>query len=290
VRELGYVPDGAARALATRRSGTVAIVICEPDNRAFYDPWFGEVVRGIREGLSGTGLTLVVLVAYSEADQVRCADYLTTARLDGAFLLSLHDRQPLPRLLSRAGLPTVLLGRPPDADTELPYVDIDNARGAEHAVRWLRQGGRSRIAVIAGPQDMPAARDRLDGYRAALGTDFRRSLVGNGDYSQQRARRAMAALLDREPDIDAVFVPSDTMALGALETIRRSGRRVPDDVAVVGFDDIEHVSTDADPPLTTVHQPVAEEGRELVQRLLIQQGGRADPVIFETHLVVRESA
>ena len=290
-RELGYVPDSAARTLATGRSGTVAMVICEPDSRAFHDPWFGEVARGAREELGKAGLNFIVLVAYSDADQVRSAEYLTASRSDGALLLSLHEDQPLPRLLSRAGLPTVALGRPPRATAELPFVDIDNESGARDAVRWLQRQGRGRIAVIAGPQDMPAGRDRLDGYRTALGEDYRGSLVAMGDYSQRRARQAMAELLDREPDIDAVFVPSDTMAMGALQTIRRTGRRVPDDVAVVGFDDIEHVSTDADPPLTTVHQPVAEMGRELVRRLVIQSGGGvADPVIFPSHLVVRESA
>ena len=290
IRELGYVPDGSARTLVTRRSGAVAVVICERDSRVFDDPWFGEVVAAARAELTGAGLHLVVMVAFDEADQVRCAEYLTAGRLDGVLLLSLHDQQPLPRLLARVGLPTVMLGRPPDATMELPYVDTDNRRGAEEAMSWLRRRGRTRIAAIAGPRDMPAARDRLDGYRASLDTEYRGSLVAWGDYSQRRARQAMAALLRREPDLDAVFVSSDTMAWGAIEAIRRTGRRVPDDVAVVGFDDIEHVSTDGDPPLTTVHQPVAEEGRALVRHLLAQRHGRADPVIFPTHLVVRESA
>jgi DNA-binding LacI/PurR family transcriptional regulator len=268
----------------------VAIVICEPDSRAFDDPWFSEVVGAARAELAAAGLHLVVMVAFDEADQVRCAEYLTAGRLTGALLLSLHDGQPLPRLLTRAGLPTVMLGRPPDPAIELPYVDIDNGRGAATAMDWLQRHGRSRIAAIAGPRDMPAARDRLGGYRAALGTDYRSSLVAWGDYSQRRAKQAMAALLQREPDLDAVFVSSDTMAVGAVETIRRTGRRVPDDVAVVGFDDIERVSTDAVPPLTSVHQPVAEEGRALVRRLLAHRPDVSDPVIFPTHLVVRASA
>jgi DNA-binding LacI/PurR family transcriptional regulator len=283
------VPDGAARTLATKRSATVAIVVCEPDSRAFYDPWFGEVSRGARDELALAGLTPVVLVAPGAADQQRCAEYMTGARFDGAMILSLHERHPLPLLLAQAGLPTVLLGRPPNAVAEMPYVDIDNRRSAEAAVRWLRQRGRTRIATIAGPQDMPAARDRLGGYRAALGADYRSSLVEIGDYTRRRGRHAMATLLARDPDIDAVFT-SDQTALGALQTIQSTGRRVPDDIAVVGIDDIEYVSADSDPPLTTVHQPVAEMGRELVRRLLGQQGGRAEPVILPTHLVVRESA
>jgi DNA-binding LacI/PurR family transcriptional regulator len=286
-RELGYVPDNAARTLATKRSGTVAAVVCEPDSRVFSDPWFGEVTRGVRAELAKSGLNLVVLIAPDAADQERCAAYLTGAHLDGALLLSLHEWHPLPRLLSRAGLPTVTLGRPPDGAAGLPYVDIDNTRSAEEAVRWLRRRGRTRIGLIAGPQDMPAARDRLDGYRAALGADYRPSLVEIGDYTRRHGQQAMAALLAREPDLDAVFVPSDQMALGALRAIRGTGRRAPDDVAVVGFDDIESLSTDGEPPLTTVHQPVVDMGQELVRTLLSRP---AEPVIFPTHLVVRESA
>src|SRR5256714_2861565 len=238
-RELGYTPDTAARTLATSRSGTVAIVVCEPDSRAFSDPWFGEVTRGARRELTAAGLNLVVVIAPDAADQERCADHLRGAHVDGALLLSLHEWHPLPRLLARAGLPTVVLGRPPDSASALPYVDIANARTPEPAGRGRGPGARHRIGVIAGPQDMPAARDRLDGYRAALGADFRPSRVEIGDYTRRHGRRAMAALLDREPDLDAVFVPSDTMALGAQRAIRGTGRRTPDDIAVIGFHDIE---------------------------------------------------
>src|SRR2546423_4116482 len=154
-RELGYTPDTAARTLATSRSDTVAIVVCEPDSRAFSDPWFGEVTRGARRELTAAGLNLVVLISPHAAHHERCADHLRGAHVDGALLLSLHEWHPLPRLLARAGLPTVVLGRPPDSAGALPYVDIDNARGAEAAGRWPRHCGRSRIGLIAGPQDIP---------------------------------------------------------------------------------------------------------------------------------------
>lgn len=290
LRQLGYVRDEAARTLVTRRSSTVAIVVCEPENRLFYDPWFGEVVRGAREELTPVGLSAVVLAAADAAAQERCADYLAGTRPEGVLLLSLHERHPLPRLLRRAGVPTVAQGRPPEPVDGLPYVDIENERSARSAVHWLQGRGRGRIGFIAGPQDLPSAQERLAGYRAAVGTEYRRSLVEAGDYTQRDGRRAMAALLDREPDLDAVFAPSDQMALGALRALHETGRAVPDDVAVVGFDDIEYVSTDGDPPLTTVHQPAREMGRALVRQLLDRHGRQVEPMIFPTHLVVRESA
>ncbi|OLB80159.1 MAG: hypothetical protein AUI14_07695 [Actinobacteria bacterium 13_2_20CM_2_71_6] len=293
MRELRYVPNGPARTLAARRSDTVAIVVCEPDSRVFYDPFIAEVVGGARAELARNDLYPVVLLAADAAEQERCARYLTGAHLAGVVILSPHASHPLPGLLQRNGVPTVLSGRPSDPAVELSYVDISNKQSAARAVHWLRERGRTRIGVVAGPQDMSAAQDRLAGYRSALGTDYRGSLVSIGDYTQRGGRRATAALLEREPDLDAVFATSDQMALGALRAVRDAGRRAPDDVAVVGFDDIRDISGDGGPALTTVHQPSADMGRELVRLLLTGHGRRpasTDPVIFPTRLVVRESA
>ncbi len=286
LRALRYVPNEPARTLARRRSDTVAIVVCEPDSRAFFDPFVADVVHGARTELRRAGLQPVVLLAGDAADQEQCAEYVTASHLGGALLLSLHQRHRLPRLLQRAGVPTVVSGRPPDAGTKLPYVDISNRQSAETAVRWLLERGRTRIGIVAGPQDMSAARDRLAGYRAAIGSHYQRSRVAFGDYTQRGGRTAAAELLHREPGLDAIFAASDQMALGALQVVRESGRSTPDDVAVVGFDDISDSAT-GDPPLTTVHQPSEDMGRELV-RLLLTEG--AEPVIFPTHLVIRVSA
>lgn len=293
LRQLHYVPNRPARALAGKRSDTVAIVVCEPDSRVFYDPFIADTVRGARAELALADLQPVLMVAPEAADQERCADYATGAHLAGVVVLSPHQTHCLPLLLQRAGIPTVVSGRPPNPATRLPYVDIRNKHSAQRAVSWLQRRGRTRIAIVAGPQDMSAARDRLAGYRAALGAGYRPCLVEAGDFTQHGGRRAMAALLSREPGIDAVFAMSDLMALGALQAVRATGRHVPDDVAVVGFDDIQQITGDDDPPLTTVHQPSAAIGRELVRVLLAGQGKGPpviDPVILPTHLVIRESA
>jgi DNA-binding LacI/PurR family transcriptional regulator len=282
LNELHYVPNGPARTLAKRHSDAVAIIVCETDRRAFHDPFVADIVHGARTELRKSGLQPVVLLAGDAADQQQCADYLAANNLGGALLLSLHQRHPLPRILQRAGLPTVISGRPPDPKTKLPYVDITNRHSAERAVSWLVAKGRTKIGIVAGPQDMPAARDRLAGYRAAVGRPY----VAAGDYTRRGGREAAAALLCREPGLDAIFATSDQMALGAQRAIRDSGRSSPDDVAVMGFDDIAE-SVDGEPPLTTVHQPSELMGQELVRLLL---GKAAEPVIFPTHLVVRASA
>jgi DNA-binding LacI/PurR family transcriptional regulator len=173
----------------------------------------------------------------------------------------------------------------------LPYVGVDNAGGAETATGHLVAAGRTRIASIAGPQDMVGGIDRLAGYRRALRGSARRSNVAVGDFTRESGAAAMGQLLDDDPRLDAVFVASDLMADGALRALRHAGRRVPDDVAVVGFDDIE-VARYTEPPLTTVRQPVFDIGREMVLLMLRLSADRPNgpPVILPTELVIRESA
>jgi DNA-binding LacI/PurR family transcriptional regulator len=214
-------------------------------------------------------------------------------------LLSLHDDDPLPAQLRERGLPAVLGGRPagmlaPGA-VPISFVDVDNAGGARLAVTHLASHGRRQIAIIAGPQDMGVGVDRLAGYRdavvgAGLAPDER--LVGYGDFSEESGAAAMRSLLAARPGIDAVFAASDLMAVGAMRVLKAQGRKIPSDVAVVGFED-SVLAKQTDPPLTTVHQPVEEMGREMARLLLDLISGEAQPhssVILDTHLVGRASA
>jgi len=202
----------------------------------------------------------------------------------------MHGADPLPATLDRMGIPVVVSGRPL-GHQPVPYVDVDHAGGVARAVRHLLDSGRTRIATIAGPQDMVAGIERLNGYRSELRDSRRRSIVAVGDFTRQSGVVAMAQLLDDDPQLDAVFVASDLMAEGALRTLRQAGRRVPDDVAVIGFDDIE-LARFTEPPLTTVRQPIADIGRHLVRQLLrLAAGEEIEPyLILDTELVVRESA
>ncbi|WP_432141807.1 LacI family DNA-binding transcriptional regulator [Streptomyces sp. bgisy084] len=302
VTELGYVPNSAARSLVTRRTGAVAVVIAEPETRVFSDPFFGRQLRGISRELAAADTQLLLMFVEHRDDYDRIGRYLSAGHVDGALMFSLHRDDPLPAMAERAGLPTVYGGRPGWAGAGRGarplYVDTDNRGGARQAVRHLLCRGRRRIAVITGPLDQTSAVDRLDGYREALGTaepDPR--LIADGGFTAAGGELAMAQLLDAAPDLDAVFVCSDLMASGALRTLRARGRRVPEEVAVVGYDDLEPAAW-ADPPLTTVRQDVEEMGR-LMARLLLRllnpgKAAEADavglaPVITEARLVVRES-
>ncbi len=299
IAELNYVPNRAARALVTQRTDSVALVVSESEARVFGEPFFGGIIRGVSSVLLDTPLQLWLAMAQSTSERERVNQHLTAQHVDGVLLLSLHDDDPLPALLSERGLPVVLGGRParmlaPNGHA-ISFVDVDNAGGAHLAVRHLISAGRRQVAVIAGPQDMAVGVARLSGYRAAvieaqLPPD--EALIGYGDFSEESGAAAMRVLLARRPGIDAVFAASDLMAAGAMRVLKERGRRIPSDVAVVGFED-SMIARQTEPPLTTVYQPVEEMGREMARLLYDRIRGLADEqtsVILETHLVRRASS
>ncbi|MDL2076264.1 LacI family DNA-binding transcriptional regulator [Streptomyces sp. GXMU-J15] len=294
VEELGYVPNHAARTLVTRRNGAVAVIIAEPEFRIFSDPFFAQQVRGISRELTANDSQLVLLWVEGRGDHDRIARYLGGGHVDGALAFSVHNDDELPALIEKSRIPTVFGGRPvEERSLAAPYVDCDNRGGARQAVQHLVSQGRRRIAHIAGPPDLTAAIDRVDGYRDVL-IDADPSMVCQGDFTEKGGALAMAELLERHPDLDAVFAANDLTALGALRTLRERGVRVPEDVAVVGFDDMASVVEQADPALTTVHQDIEGMGRlmvKLLMRLLDETGGPAPAsVITPTSLIHRASA
>ncbi|GGQ69532.1 LacI family transcriptional regulator [Streptomyces pilosus] len=294
IAELGYVPNLAARSLAGRRADAVALVMTEPDWRMFGEPFFSEIVRSVGDALTDTKVQLLLTLVRTDAERRRFVEYARGGRVDGVMLMSVHAEDALPDMLAEVGLPTVLLGRR-SGDEGVTYVDADNAGGARSAVTHLLDSGRRSVATVTGPLDMYVAQCRLRGYREALlraGVESRPSWIAEGDFSEDSGRRATAGLLERAPEIDAVFAASDTMAAGALNALRAAGRRVPEDVAVIGFDDFP-LAQHTDPKLTTVRQPLEDIGRTMVRLLLEEMEDSAVAwrhVILRTELVLRGSA
>lgn len=293
INQLGYVRNRAAKSSKPKRTGYVALVVCEEGHRVFSDPFFPRILWGVGQSLSCEHLQLVVLMVRSTNDLLAATRYLRSGHVDGAVLVSMHGWQAFD--LENLGVPVALVGRPYSGELAVSYVDADNHGGAERAVRHLIMQGRRNVATVAGPRDMVPGIDRLDGYRSALaaaGLDEDPGLITYGDFSQASGQHAVSRLLDRRPGIDAVFAASDLMAAGALRALRRAGRRVPDDVAVVGFDD-SPVAQHTDPPLTTVRQPVDEMGARAARELLSLVSGTGSPrrrIVLDTELIRRESA
>src|SRR3984885_12526340 len=290
IKKTGYVVNQHARSLVTQRSESVAFILSESAERLFADPNFAVLLRGCTQALAEHDIGLFVCIAASRSARTRITRFLGAGHVDGALLVSVHEGDPLLDLLGAAGVPYVACGAPLGFESKVPYVAADERGGARAMTEYLRLAGRSRIATITGPLDTFGGRGRLEGYRDVLGAAFDESLVEEGDYTQDSGERAMTKLLERRPDLDAVFVASDATALGALNALHRAGRRVPDDVALGGFDD-SAAALSARPALTTIRQPWQRVSSEMVRLLLAAiSGEEPSAVILPTELVRRGSA
>ncbi|WP_330172540.1 LacI family transcriptional regulator [Streptomyces sp. NBC_01498] len=325
----GYTPNRAARSLVTRKADSVALVVSgagddpppvaatagpEPQDgdrgdggaeeggfdggvgsfmtEVFADPFFGRVVTGVVNFLRPRGIHPVLMFAETSRARDEVVSYLRQGSADGALVVSTHAGDPLPALITDAGLPAVLYARPA-RPVRISYVDLAHQDGARLAAEHLLARGCRRIATIAGPYDVPAGQDRLAGFRDTMARHGHPYVpVAEGEFTEESGALAMARLLDEHPDLDGVFAANDLMAVGACQVLRERGRAVPDDVAVIGFDD-SRAAAACRPPLTTVRQPVEEMAAEMA-RLLLDRLARPErpvtSVIFEPTLVRRASA
>ncbi|HWU05873.1 MAG TPA: LacI family DNA-binding transcriptional regulator [Streptomyces sp.] len=296
IEQTGYRPNRAARSLVTQRTETVALIISGAGDtfasRVFTDPFFGRVVSGVVGYLRTHSMHPVLLVAESDAAREQVVDYLSQGTADGALVVSIQVADPLPEMLTAARIPVVLFARPEHPHLA-SHVDLAHAEGARLAAEHLLVRGCRRIATISAPQSIPAARDRLDGFRATLASAGMPDVpVAEGNFTVDSGAAAMVELLRDHPDVDGVFAANDLMAQGACQVLREQGKRIPQDVAVIGFDD-SSVAVTCRPPLTTVRQPV-EKMAGAMARLLSEhiQGMHTEPVsvLFDAELVVRDSA
>ncbi|MBS1696844.1 MAG: LacI family DNA-binding transcriptional regulator [Actinobacteria bacterium] len=295
IARLGYVPNRAARSLALRQTHAIALVVPEDTRRFFGDPYFGAVVAGIGDRIARSEYILNLLIA-SDDPGGRMTGFVRNGGVDGAIILSHHTSDAFIDRIVEA-VPVVFGGRRTTGGEDDFFVDVDNVTGAEQAVAHLLAIGRRRIATVTGPLSMAGAVDRLTGFRGALaeaGLAPFAEVVG--DYSEVSGVQAGQELLARAAAPggelpDAVFAASDLMARGVLRTLRGAGVRVPEDVALVGFDDSD-VALSTDPPLTTVRQPMHAQGEALAGMLIDRLTGAAPPrrTILGTELVVRGSA
>ena len=291
IAQLDYVPNRAARSLAGRRTNALALVMPEQTARVFADPFFASLIQGAMAHLAATDHTLTLLIS-SPAQAEKTRRFLLGGNVDGVLVVSHHSGDATFSGL-RDRLPVVFAGRPlREDDRDAPTVDVDNVGAARVATEHLIARGRTRIATVAGRQDMPAGIDRLRGFQEAMtAAGLDPTLVEVGDFSPASGADAMRALLARGEPIDGVFAASDRMAAGVYTALRERGLRVPEDVGVVGFDD-DYLAESAVPPLTTVRQPNQEFGRAMAEVLLrLVAGEAADPLtLVPTTLVVRQSS
>lgn len=294
IRECGYQPHAVARGLATNRTRILGMIIPEAVTTLFTDPFFPLLLRGATDACNTHQYQLMLSLFNNPAGrQEMYRRVLRSGYLDGVVVASAAlDDALIPNLL-RDRIPFVSVGWYPD--DRVHYVDVDNVGGARMAVDHLIRLGHRRIGTITGRLNMIAGKRRLEGYQQALearGIPLEEGLIAEGDFSEESGMLGMQRLFSAEPS--AVFVASDTMAIGALKALRQAGMQVPEDIALVGFDDIPAASA-IEPALTTVRQPIERMGSMAVQILLTlletTSPGKAPVhrITLSTELIIRES-
>jgi LacI family transcriptional regulator len=289
IASLGYVPNRAARSLASRKTDSIALVIPENTAKFFADPYFASVIQGVATFLSKTEYTLTLLIA-SETDPQKTRRYLRGGNVDGALVLSHHSDDHSYVELGKT-LPIVFGGRPMAQGGPNYVVDVDNVAAASTAVQYLVDHGKTSIATIAGPQDMAAGLDRLEGWRTTLeAAGLPSALFEAADFTTAGGALAMQRILATGQRFDGLFAASAQMASGALGVLRDHGLSVPGDVGVTTIDD-DYYAKNATPPLTTVDQPSMQQGAKMAEVLVrMIDGETVDTLtIMPTRLIERAS-
>lgn len=292
IAKVGFVPNRAARSLVMQRTQAIGLIVHEPHSLFVEDPNIGAILLGANEALSEADYQLSCLIADSPRDIARLTRYLTGGLIDGVIIVSAREGDPITKAIARLGMPAAFVGHPHDIG-DAAYAAIDNRHAAREVTRRLIATGRKRVGMVAAALDRDSGADRLAGFVDALGNDFDPQLVQRVPlYSYSDGQEGMRALLAARPDIDGVFASSDAVAAGAMEVLQAAGRRIPEDVGVVGFDDSSWAMR-TDPPLSTVRQPATELGRAAAELVLAQVRGDESDVqsqVLSCPVVWRASA
>lgn len=291
IAELGYVPSSRAVGLARGNSRTLAMLV-----PSLTWPFVGEVLQGVADTAEDVGYGLLLFTCNrGEESMAQFTAQVSARAFDGLLVIEPENTLGSLAALYRQGLPLVLVddrAQRPD----FPSVATTNVEGGASAARHLLTSGRRRPLLITGPPEFGCVQDRTAGFLDVLrtaGVHHPASRTIEGDFTVRRGQTAVERALDAGTDFDAVFAHNDLAATGALHALRAAGRRVPDDVAVIGFDDLP-LAFCTEPPLTTVRQPMRAMGQAAARRLMDHFRGtaalEADPVVLPTELVIRSSS
>ena len=292
IEATNYQPNQAARSLASKRTGVIGIVIPRIVQSLFGDPYFPTLIQGIAQSCNANDYVPSLLLFYNKDEEQKLyRRVLHRGFVDGIIITASQVGDPLVPQLIEHEVPFIVIGRP-DNTTQVNFVDVDNVAAGHTATAHLLRLGYKHVAHIAGPHNESPGIDRLEGYYNALSQReiaIEPTLVAQGDFTEEGGYFAMKQLLLLRPE--AVFAASDMMAFGAMRAIRENGLRIPQDIALVGFDDLPAAAI-ATPPLTTIRQPIRRIGTLAVETLvdILENGLYPNRnTILGTQLIVRDS-
>jgi LacI family transcriptional regulator len=292
-KKLNYSPNVAGKKLVSGKSYTIGLVLCQSPEQIFTDAFLPQVILGIEQAAMQQGFH-VLLKPVDPNDAGGYARLITENHVDGIFLSGPRQDDRALMDLHRQRVPIMLMGQLPD--TDIPFVDVDATAGAELAVNHLIERGHQCIGMITNaPLDYTSAQQRRDGYLKALRRaklHVSKTLIREGNYTPASGFEAMKSLLQVTPRPTAVFIASDVVAIGAILAVKQAGLRIPQDIAVVGFDDIP-LAEFYDPPLTTIHLPafgLGWAGGERLIRIIQGEGLNDASLLLESKLIPRQSS
>jgi len=293
IQETGFIPNPAARSLASQRSGILGLVIPRSVATFFGDPYFSRLTQGVTQACYEHGYMLSLFLFYSEKDeQLLLPRIAQRSFLDGVIVQATTDDDPIIPQLQKSTMPFLVVGRLNEMPDNLSYIDVDNVSGAYNAVQHLIKLGHERIAHVSGRLDNRSALDRKIGYEQALrdhNLPIDKNLIVGGDFTEEGGYASIQKLLPYKPD--AIFAASDTMALGVVRALKDAGLLVPNDIAVMGFDDLIPAQR-SESQLSTVKQPILRFGISAVEVLIdIVEKGSIPPrqALYDTELIIRDS-
>lgn len=288
IQDTGYQPNLSARSLRSRRSNIIGLVLPQTMDTLFSDPYFSELTRGITHACNDYKKTLALFIEGTDKDLGKRVTQ--EGLLDGFVVQSAKLHESFSAKIRNSNIPFVFIGRPDNP--KYSFIDVDNIKGGKLAVQHLFDLGYRKIAHITGDLDTNAGKDRLLGYQQAMQESllgFDESLVFVGDFFEESAYKAVSSLVEK--GVDAIFVASDQMARGVIQGLAELGLRVPEDVGIIGYDDLSP-AVSMNPMLTTIHQPVREFGYKAVELLLEKledEDMQPQQIIMDVELIIRES-
>lgn len=294
MKKLGYHPNAIARSLVTQRANAIGLILSRATKDAFANPFFPGIIQGIADIAQEEHFSLILSAAkdYQEEHE-EAINMLRNRKVDGVILMASRINDKIIKNLLDNDFPFVLIGRSMEID-DIPIVNNDNIKAAYDAVKYLIHKGYERIAIISGPEEYVVSRDRVEGYRRALlenGLNFNSTLVRYTDFNYEGGYESARALLS-ENKIDAIFAIDDMIAFGALRAVQETNLNIPEDLAIVGFNDDPMVAY-VKPALTTVRIPISRMGREAAKmliRIITDKSYSGEEIIVPTELIKRDSA
>ena len=291
IRQLGYVPNTLARSLRLRQTNTLALVLTDITN-----PFWTTVARGVEDAASDAGFNVILCnTDESEVEQEKYLNVLLKKRVDGVLLVPVRCTRETVQFIQSQNVPLVVI------DRHIPGVNIDSVRcdlegGGYALVRLLLAQGHRRVAMLSGPQGVSSADDRVAGYRRALaeaGLDHQNEFIFYGEFNQQSGYEMMQKALEAGPRPTAIFAANNFITMGAFKAVRDAGLKVPEDMALVGFDDLP-VDLIIDPFFTVASQPAYEMGKQATELILARVAGQGpaecQEIILPTEIIVRRSS